>query len=75
MVEYTSNGIGLSHVSAESAWLLARSAGFWRCPGLNCVKPSAGHDEPVSAATGGGPADAAKFQNTPIAEPAAAGPT
>jgi hypothetical protein len=68
------NGIGLNHVSAESVWSLARSAGFWRRPGSIPVKPGAGLDEPVGAAKNGGPADATKYQNTPIAKPAEAGP-
>ena len=69
------NDIGLNHLSAEPASLLARSAGSCRCPGSSPVKPSTCLGEPVSAAVDGVPADATKYQNPPIAEPAEAGPT
>jgi hypothetical protein len=74
-VEYTSNGIKLKHASGEPVWSLSRRAGSWKCPGLNRVKPGAGPGDPVSAAEDEGPADAAKYQNIPIAEPVAVGPT
>jgi len=73
-VEYTSNGIKLKHASGKPAWSLSRRAGSWKRPGLNRVKPGAGLGEPVSTAIDDGPADATKYQNIPIAEPAAAGP-
>jgi len=74
LVETTSNGIKLKHAPGEAAWPLPRRAGSLKCPGLNRVKPGAGPGEPVSAAEDGGPVDATKYQNIPIAEPAAAGP-
>jgi hypothetical protein len=44
-------------------------------PGLNPLKTRECFDKPVSTAENGGPADAVKYQITPIAEPAKAGPT
>jgi hypothetical protein len=74
LVENKSNGIKLKHAPGEPAWSRARRADSWKRPGLNRVKPGAGLGEPVSAAIDDGPADAAKYQKIPIAEPAAAGP-
>jgi hypothetical protein len=53
----------------------ARRAGSWKLSGMIPVKPRAFLGEPVSAAEDGGSADATKYQNIPIAEPAEAGPT
>jgi hypothetical protein len=49
--------------------------GLPEMPGPNLVKPRASLVELVIAAEDGGPADATKYRNTPIAEPAKAGPT